>query len=59
VAASALLERYGNAHMVMEQEGFHIDRKIYYGGVGAEFAALQYQCGPYDRTDRFYSVGLH
>jgi len=29
VAASALLERYGNAHLVMEQEGFHIDRRIY------------------------------
>lgn len=29
VAASALLERYGNAHLVMENEGFHIDRRIY------------------------------
>ncbi len=29
VAASALLERYGNAHLVMEKEGFQIDRRIY------------------------------
>ncbi len=29
VAASALLGRYGNAHLVMEKEGFHIDRRIY------------------------------
>ena len=29
VAASALLERYGNAHLVIEKEGFHIDRRIY------------------------------
>ncbi len=29
VAASALLERYGDAHRVIEKEGFHIDRRIY------------------------------
>ncbi len=29
VAASALLERYGNAHVVIENEGFHIDRRVY------------------------------
>jgi UDP-hydrolysing UDP-N-acetyl-D-glucosamine 2-epimerase len=29
VAASALLDRYGNAHLVIEREGFHIDRRIF------------------------------
>ncbi len=29
VAASALLERYGSAAKVIEDEGFHIDRKVY------------------------------
>lgn len=29
VAASALLERYGNAHAVIEEEGFHIDRRVF------------------------------
>jgi UDP-hydrolysing UDP-N-acetyl-D-glucosamine 2-epimerase len=29
VAASALLERYGNAFKVIESEGFHIDRRVY------------------------------
>jgi UDP-hydrolysing UDP-N-acetyl-D-glucosamine 2-epimerase len=29
VAASALLDRYGNAHKIIEEEGFHIDRRVY------------------------------
>lgn len=29
VAASALLDRYGSAHLVIEREGFHIDRRIF------------------------------
>lgn len=29
VAASALLERYGRAEQVIEEEGFHIDRRVY------------------------------
>ncbi|MFN4088119.1 MAG: UDP-N-acetylglucosamine 2-epimerase [Alphaproteobacteria bacterium] len=29
VAASALLDRYGNADKVMEREGFRIDRRVY------------------------------
>jgi UDP-hydrolysing UDP-N-acetyl-D-glucosamine 2-epimerase len=29
VAASALLDRYGNAHRIIEEEGFHIDRRVY------------------------------
>ncbi len=29
VAASALLDRYGNAQRVIEEEGFHIDRRVY------------------------------
>ena len=29
VAASALLDRYGNAHEVMERDGFRIDRRVY------------------------------
>jgi UDP-hydrolysing UDP-N-acetyl-D-glucosamine 2-epimerase len=29
VAASALLDRYGNAHNVIESEGFRIDRRVY------------------------------
>jgi UDP-hydrolysing UDP-N-acetyl-D-glucosamine 2-epimerase len=29
VAASALLDRYGNAVQVIEQEGFHVDRQVY------------------------------
>ena len=29
VAASALLDRYGNAARVIESEGFHIDRRVY------------------------------
>ena len=29
VAASALLDRYGNAHNVIETEGFRIDRRVY------------------------------
>lgn len=29
VAASALLDRYGNAHKVIESEGYHIDRRVY------------------------------
>jgi UDP-hydrolysing UDP-N-acetyl-D-glucosamine 2-epimerase len=29
VAASALLDRYGNAHQVMERDGFTIARKVY------------------------------
>ncbi len=29
VAASALLDRYGNAHKVIEAEGFPIDRRVY------------------------------
>ena len=29
VAASALLDRYGNAYQVMEREGFRIDRRVY------------------------------
>lgn len=29
VAASALLDRYGNAHSVIEREGFRIDRRVY------------------------------
>src|SRR5690606_26088829 len=29
VAASALLDRYGNADKVMEREGFQIDRRVY------------------------------
>jgi UDP-hydrolysing UDP-N-acetyl-D-glucosamine 2-epimerase len=29
VAASALLDRYGNAQNVIEQEGFRIDRRVY------------------------------
>lgn len=29
VAASALLDRYGNAHRVIEEEGFPIDRRVY------------------------------
>jgi UDP-hydrolysing UDP-N-acetyl-D-glucosamine 2-epimerase len=29
VAASALLDRYGNAHQIIEKEGFHIDRRVY------------------------------
>ncbi|HEX9813998.1 MAG TPA: UDP-N-acetylglucosamine 2-epimerase, partial [Myxococcota bacterium] len=29
VAASALLDRYGNAHRVIEDEGFQIDRRVY------------------------------
>lgn len=29
VAASALLDRYGNAYQVIEQEGFRIDRRVY------------------------------
>lgn len=29
VAASALLDRYGNAFQVIENEGFHIDRRVY------------------------------
>ena len=29
VAASALLERYGNAHTVIEKEGFTIDRRVF------------------------------
>ena len=29
VAASALLDRYGNAFQIIENEGFHIDRRVY------------------------------
>jgi UDP-hydrolysing UDP-N-acetyl-D-glucosamine 2-epimerase len=29
VAASALLDRYGNAQRIIEDEGFHIDRRVY------------------------------
>ena len=29
VAASALLDRYGNAQQIIEDEGFHIDRRVY------------------------------
>ena len=29
VAASALLDRYGNTWKVIEEEGFHIDRRVY------------------------------
>ena len=29
VAASALLERYGDAHTVIEKEGFTIDRRVF------------------------------
>jgi len=29
VAASALLDRYGNAHKIIESEGFKIDRRVY------------------------------
>ena len=29
VAASALLDRYGSVHTVIEREGFHIDRRVY------------------------------
>ena len=29
VGASALLDRYGNTVRVIEQEGFHIDRRVY------------------------------
>jgi UDP-hydrolysing UDP-N-acetyl-D-glucosamine 2-epimerase len=29
VAASALLDRYGSAHRIIEEEGFHIDRRVY------------------------------
>lgn len=29
VAASALLDRYGNAHRIIEREGFRIDRRVY------------------------------
>ena len=29
VAASALLDRYGNAQQIIEEEGFHIDRRVY------------------------------
>ncbi len=29
VGASALLDRYGNTDRVIEQEGFHIDRRVY------------------------------
>lgn len=29
VAASALLDRYGNAHEVIERDGFRIDRRVY------------------------------
>ncbi len=29
VAASALLDRYGNAHRIIEEEGFQIDRRVY------------------------------
>lgn len=29
VAASALLDRYGNAQRIIEEEGFHIDRRVY------------------------------
>ena len=29
VAASALLDRYGNAIRVIEEEGFHVDRHVY------------------------------